>query len=87
MSRFLAGRIVLTNREPIIALDPRGKGIMGTLLRFPCEIRDEKPYFEGISDAKLGKDAMELAKHIVQTNLHIFIRSDSRTATKRLYAI
>jgi DNA end-binding protein Ku len=67
MSRVAIGRIVLTSREHIIALEPRGKGIMGTLLRFPYEIRDEKPYFEGISDTKLGKDAMDLAKHIVET--------------------
>jgi DNA end-binding protein Ku len=40
---------------------------MGTLLRYPYEARDEKDYFEGIPATKLGKDAMDLAKHIVQT--------------------
>jgi DNA end-binding protein Ku len=29
------GRIVLTSREHIIALQPRGKGLVGTLLRYP----------------------------------------------------
>src|SRR3954452_9285917 len=29
------GRIVLTSREHVIALEPRGKGLMGTLLRYP----------------------------------------------------
>jgi DNA end-binding protein Ku len=67
MRRVAIGRIVLTSREHIIALEPRGKGIIGTLLRFPYEVRDKTPYFEGISDTKLGKDAVELAKHIVET--------------------
>ena len=58
---------MLTTREHIIALESRGKGIMGTLLRFPYEVRDEKDYFDDIRDTKLGKDAMDLAKHIVQT--------------------
>jgi DNA end-binding protein Ku len=40
---------------------------MGTLLRFPYEVRDEKDYFEDIPNTKLGKDALDLAKHIVQT--------------------
>jgi hypothetical protein len=34
--------VVLTSREHIIAMEPRGKGIMSTLLRYPYEVRDEK---------------------------------------------
>jgi len=33
---------VLTNREHIIALDPLDKGLMGTLLRYPYEVRSDK---------------------------------------------
>ena len=32
-------RVVLTNREHIIALEPLGKGLVGTLLRYPYEVR------------------------------------------------
>jgi Ku protein len=67
MEMVAIGRVVLTSREHIIAMEPRGKGIMGTLLRYPYEVRDEKEFFEDISESKLGKDAMDLAKHIVQT--------------------
>jgi non-homologous end joining protein Ku len=38
-------RVVLTSREHIIGLDPLDKGLMGTLLRYPYEVRDEKEYF------------------------------------------
>jgi DNA end-binding protein Ku len=72
MNMVAIARIVLTSREHIIALEPRGKGIMGTLLRFPYEVRDEKDYFDDIRDTKLGKDAMDLAKHIVQTKVGHF---------------
>ena len=51
----------------MIAMEPRGKGLMGTLLRYPYEVRDEKEYFEDIPDVKLTKDMMDLAKHIVVT--------------------
>jgi DNA end-binding protein Ku len=67
MEMVAIARVVLTSREHVIAMEPRGKGIMGTLLRYPYEIRDEKQFFNDISDTKLGKDAMDLAKHIVQT--------------------
>jgi DNA end-binding protein Ku len=61
------GRVVLTSREHVIALTPRGKGMMGTLLRFPYEVRDSGEYFDDIPNVKLTKDMMELARHIVDT--------------------
>jgi len=67
MNMVAIGRVVLSTREHVIALEPRGKGIMGTLLRYPYEVRDEKEYFDDIKDIKIGKDMMELAEHIVRT--------------------
>jgi DNA end-binding protein Ku len=61
------GRVVLTSREHVIALEPRGKGLMGTLLRYPYEVRDESDYFDDIPSAHVTKDMLDLAKHIVQT--------------------
>src|SRR6201996_7339215 len=60
------GRVVLTNREHIIALEPLDKGLMGTLLRYPYEVRDEKEYFDDVQDVKVTKDMLDLAKHIVE---------------------
>jgi DNA end-binding protein Ku len=66
MDKVAIGRLVLTNREHIIALEPLGKGLMGTLLRYPYEVRDPQEYFDEIQDVKVTKDMLELAKHIVQ---------------------
>src|ERR1700743_2261810 len=60
------GRVVLPNREHIIALEPLDKGLMGTLLRYPYEVRSEKEYFDDIQDVKVTKDMLDLAKHIVE---------------------
>jgi DNA end-binding protein Ku len=65
MGMAAIGRVVLTNREHIIALEPLGNGLMGTLLRYPYEVRDEKEYFDEIQDVKITKDMLELARHIV----------------------
>jgi len=48
MKMVALGRFVLTSREHVIALEPRGKGLMGTLLRYPYEVRDEADYFDDI---------------------------------------
>ncbi|RQH11018.1 Ku protein [Bradyrhizobium sp. RP6] len=66
MDKVAIGRVVLTNREHIIALEPLDSGLMGTLLRYPYEVRSEKEYFDDIQDVKLTKDMLDLAKHIVE---------------------
>ncbi|MFZ0762467.1 MAG: Ku protein [Bradyrhizobium sp.] len=66
MNKVAIGRVVLTNREHIVALEPLGKGLMGTLLRYPYEVRSEDEYFDDIQDVKVTKDMLDLAKHIVE---------------------
>jgi DNA end-binding protein Ku len=65
MDKVAIGRVVLTNREHIIALEPLDKGLVGTLLRYPYEVRGEQEYFDEIQDVKVTKDMLDLAKHIV----------------------
>src|SRR6185369_7235591 len=65
--RVALARIVLTNREHVMAIEPLGKGLLGTTLRYPYELRDEDEYFEDIKTPKITKDMVELAGHILQT--------------------
>ncbi|MET4476682.1 Ku protein [Bradyrhizobium sp. F1.13.3] len=65
MDKVAIGRVVLTNREHIIALEPMDKGLVGTLLRYPYEVRSEQEYFDEIQDVKVTKDMLDLARHIV----------------------
>lgn len=65
MKLVAIGRLVLTNREHIIALEAFDKGLMGTLLRYPYEVRSESEYFDDIQDVKVTKDMLDLARHIV----------------------
>ena len=66
------GTVMLTSREHIIALEARGKGLLGVTLRYPYEVRDEAEYFGDIPDEKVPKDMLELASHIVETKLARF---------------
>jgi DNA end-binding protein Ku len=66
MDKVAIGRVVLTNREHIIALEPLDKGLMGTLLRYPYEVRPADEYFDEIQDVKVTKDMLDLARHIVE---------------------
>jgi DNA end-binding protein Ku len=60
-------KVVFTSREHVIALEARGKGMLGVTLRYPYEIRKEEEYFDDIADEKIPKDMLDLATHIVET--------------------
>lgn len=59
-------KIVLAKRERVIMLQPWEKGLMGTTLRYPYELRDSKDYFDDIPDVKLPGEMLELAEHIIE---------------------
>src|SRR3954453_15850876 len=63
--RVALARIVLSNREHVLAIEPLGKGLLGTTLRYPYELRDEEDYFDDIKSPKITKDMVELASHIL----------------------
>jgi DNA end-binding protein Ku len=64
-NKVAIARLVLTNREHIVALEAREKGLVGLLLRYKYEVRAAEDYFDDIQDVKITKDMLDLAKHIV----------------------
>jgi DNA end-binding protein Ku len=86
--RVALARIVLTNREHVMAIEPLGKGLLGTTLRYPYELRDESDVFDDIKSPKISKDMVELAGHILDTKAAHFdpskFKDDYETALKAL---
>ena len=66
LDKVALARVVLTNREHVIALEARDKGLMGMLLRYPYEVRDASEYFNDIQDVKITKDMLDIPKHNVE---------------------
>jgi DNA end-binding protein Ku len=60
-------RVVLYRREQVLMLEPRGKGIVATAIRFANEVRDPEEYFEDVPDVKVSDDMLKLAEHILDT--------------------
>jgi DNA end-binding protein Ku len=59
------GTLVLSRRERIVALIPRGKGILLTTVNYKYEVRDDEAYFEDIENVKIPDEMMDLAEHII----------------------
>jgi DNA end-binding protein Ku len=58
-------RVVMARRERVMMLEPFGKGIMGTMLLYPYEIRSDEAVFEEIPEVTLPAEMLNLAEHII----------------------
>ncbi|HVV40142.1 MAG TPA: Ku protein [Nitrobacter sp.] len=86
--RVALGRVVLTNREHVVAIEASGKGLIATTLRYPYEVRDADDYFDGIKTPRISKDMVELAAHILDSKAAHFdphkFRDDYEVALRAL---
>lgn len=63
--RIALGRVVLSTRERLLALEPRGKGILAYSLRTRGEVRDAAEIFDAISDAEPDAAMIDIARRII----------------------
>ncbi|WP_158915851.1 Ku protein [Caulobacter sp. S45] len=59
-------RIVMATRERILALEPRGKGILAYTIRSDAEVRKPDEIFEAISGAKADAGMIAIAEKIIE---------------------
>ena len=60
------GRLVMHQRERLMALEPRDLGILAYTIRSVDEVRDAEDAFSGIPDAKPDKQMVEIAAKIIE---------------------
>jgi DNA end-binding protein Ku len=61
------GRVVLSKRKRVIALQPWEKGLLGATLRYASEVRDASDYFDELPDVKIDREMLKLAEHILNS--------------------
>jgi DNA end-binding protein Ku len=59
-------RVVLSNRERLIALTCRDKGLMMMTLRTADEVRDSEDYFTDIKEEEPEQEMLELAERLIE---------------------
>lgn len=59
-------RVVISTRERILALEPRGKGILAYTIRTDAEVRKPDEIFAGISEADPDPDMISIAERIIE---------------------
>lgn len=64
--KIALGRLVMHQRERLMALEPRELGILAYKLRSADEVRDAEDAFSGIPDVKPDKQMVEIATRIIE---------------------
>ena len=76
--KIALGRLVMANRERIVAVEPREAGMLLTTLRSRDEVRDEDDLFEDIPAVKIDARMVEIAKQIIAQSEAPFEPSEFR---------
>lgn len=70
------GRVVMSNKEHIVALAVEDKGFVMTTLRYADEVRKPDAYFEDIADEKVDKEQLKLARQLIESKAAAFDHSE-----------
>jgi DNA end-binding protein Ku len=66
------GRVVLSTRERILALEPRGKGVLAYTIRSDAEVRKPEEIFDEIADIKPDSQMVAIAEKIIEQQEEAF---------------
>jgi DNA end-binding protein Ku len=58
--------------DRVIALEPYGRGLLGTTLRYPYEVRNALDYFSAVPELTLAPDLLQLAERILDSKAAAF---------------
>jgi DNA end-binding protein Ku len=59
-------RVVMSNRERVVSVDVRDKGMLMQTLRRPQEVRKSAEYFDEIPDKPVEKEMLQLAEKLIE---------------------
>ncbi len=59
-------RVVMSNRERVVSIDVRDKGMLMQTLRRPQEVRKSSDYFDDIPEKGIDKEMLQLAEKLIE---------------------
>ncbi len=66
VGKVALGRVVIGTRERLVAIEPRGAGMLVTTLRSHDEVRDSAPFFEMVPATPPDSRMIEIAEKIIE---------------------
>ena len=76
--RIALGRVAMHTRERLVAIEPRGKGLLAYTLRMRDEVVDIEKAFDTIPDVKPNKQMVDIAHKIIEQQEGEFAAAEFR---------
>jgi DNA end-binding protein Ku len=70
--KHAVARLVLSSRERVVTIAPRGKGMFVSVLRDPAEVRGTAAYFDAIPDDAPDTEMLALAERLIEQKTTAF---------------
>jgi len=74
--RIALARLVMGTRERIVAIEPRGRGMLVTTLRSHDEVRDAAEIFDDIPKGRTDKGMIDIAGRLIEQQSGVFDPSE-----------
>ena len=71
-NKLAIARLVMSNRERVVTIGARGKGMMVSTLRMANEVRAAAAYFDDIPDAKPDAEMLQMAQRLIEQKVTEF---------------
>jgi DNA end-binding protein Ku len=71
-NKLAVARLVLSSRERVVTIGPRGKGMFLYTLRNPKEVRNSSEYFAEIPEVKADPEMLDLAQKLIDQKVSKF---------------
>ena len=68
--------VIMHERDHVMLLEPREKGMMATILRSPEEVRDGKDVFREVEKTRVSRELLDVAEMLVQKRMGKFDPSE-----------
>jgi DNA end-binding protein Ku len=65
-NRIALGRVVMHTRERLLAIEPRDKGLLATVLRMKDEVVNTAEALESVPSGKVDKQMIDIAERIIE---------------------
>jgi DNA end-binding protein Ku len=75
-NRIALGRVVMHTRERLVAIEPRGTGLLATTLRTRDEVVNVASALDGVSHGKPDKQMIAIAEQIIEQKEGLFDPND-----------
>jgi len=66
------GRVTMAGHEHMVAIRPKGKGLLLTTMHYAPEVRSADPFFTEVKEGAINEEELDLARQLIENKSKVF---------------